>query len=247
MNDTRKIFYDNYVTSFKSQIADFSSDAITKYWRWCNYRYLPLIKKYDKSCEILELGCGPGYMLEYLRRVGYKNVKGIDVSPEQVEFASSRGIKVEEADVFEYLNRNTGKYDIIIALDFIEHFTIEELIKLSGLIFGSLKQGGMLLLHTPNAQGFFPGRIMYGDLTHRTFFNPNSLKQLFNMAGFSRIEVYETSPAPGNIKGKMNLLAWKFLRLLLNMMKTMETGMGLEIWTQNMIAAVYKDKNQNQA
>ncbi|NUN09985.1 MAG: class I SAM-dependent methyltransferase [Ignavibacteriaceae bacterium] len=241
MSDSRKQFYDNYVTGFKSQIADFSSEAIMKYWRWCDFKYLPILNNYGKSSSILELGCGPGYMLEYLRKKGYSNAKGIDVSPEQVKFAGSMGINVEEANVFEYLTGNKNSYNIIIALDFIEHFTVDELIILSKDILGALKPGGMLLLHTPNAQGFFPGRIMYGDLTHRTFFNPNSLKQLFFMAGFRKIDVYETSPAPSGLKGSLHLAAWKSLRVLLNILKTMETGGGLDIWTQNMIAAAYKE------
>lgn len=240
MNDFRAELYKTYVSGFKSKIASYSPEDVQKQWDWADYKYLPLIQKYPKEAKILEIGCGPGFFLEYLQKRGFTNTLGIDFSAEQIAYAEKRGVKAITGDALEYLKSQTGSYDIIIAFDFIEHFSKDELITLSRDIFKALAPGGMLLIHTPNAQGFFPNRIIHGDLTHMTIFNPNSIVQLFSSAGFTGIEVFETGPVPKNLKGKLRKAAWGLLKVFLNALKTIESGGGLTVWTQDMIGVCYK-------
>lgn len=242
MNDFRTELYKSYVSGFKSKIASYSKEDVQKQWDWADYKYLPLLQKYPKESKILEIGCGPGFFLEYLQKRGFKNTLGIDFSEEQVAFAAQRGVNVITGNALEFLKARKNEFDIIIAFDFIEHFSKDELITLSRDILSALTPGGMLLLHTPNAQGFFPNRIINGDLTHMTIFNPNSIVQLFASAGFTRIDVFETGPVPKNLKGILRKSAWSGLKFLLNVLKTIESGGGLSIWTQDMIGVCYKEK-----
>ena len=47
----------------------------------------------DQTLEIVDLGCGHGVYVYFLKKAGYKNVSGVDISQEQVELAHSLGIQ----------------------------------------------------------------------------------------------------------------------------------------------------------
>ena len=85
-------------------------------------RYLALLDGLSPNSLILELGCGQGYLLDFLRAKGFTRIKGIDISGEQVLCAQHKGLNVEQADVFEALENMRGVCDAIVAIDFIEHF-----------------------------------------------------------------------------------------------------------------------------
>lgn len=54
--------------------------------------------------EILDLGCGYGALIHVAKQEGYRNVSGIDASPEQVAAAKELGIDgVEQGDVMDAL------------------------------------------------------------------------------------------------------------------------------------------------
>ncbi len=83
-------------------------------WKWYYGRCLPL----DKSVKILDLGCGDGGFLYFLRSLGYENSTGIDISTEQIEVASKLRINgVECADIMSFLKDEKGSYDLIFARD----------------------------------------------------------------------------------------------------------------------------------
>ena len=49
----------------------------------------------DKNSRILNISCGPGYMVRLLSQNDYKNVTGIDAMPEKVVWAKSKNINCE--------------------------------------------------------------------------------------------------------------------------------------------------------
>jgi 2-polyprenyl-3-methyl-5-hydroxy-6-metoxy-1,4-benzoquinol methylase len=59
---------------------------------------------YNRNVAILDLGCGHGALIHLARQEGYKNIRGVDGSPEQVAAAKQLCIKgVEQGDVIEAL------------------------------------------------------------------------------------------------------------------------------------------------
>lgn len=110
--------------------------------------------------------------MTFLHSEGFTNVKGIDLSAEQVRLARERGLAVEVANAVTYLETTPETFDAILALDFVEHFSKAELLSLMPLIYSRLNPGGLLILQTPNGQGLFPNQIIYGDFTHLTIFSP---------------------------------------------------------------------------
>ena len=235
MADFRTELYRRYVSTFKAKQIERNDAALASYWKWCEFTYLPLLAEVPRDGAILELGCGPGPMLEFLQRHGYGAAHGIDVSEEQVHLAVERGLDARVADVFQFLDADPGRYDAILAIDFVEHFTREELLRLLPAVRAALKPGGCFIVQTPNGAGLLPGAVVYGDLTHLTIFNPGSLEQLFRVTGFNDFTFRETGPVCKNLVGRVRWLLWRLVRLLANGLRRIEVGRSQAVWTENMI------------
>jgi 2-polyprenyl-3-methyl-5-hydroxy-6-metoxy-1,4-benzoquinol methylase len=243
MADYRKIMYNHYVTKFKREKSYPNLKHRETYFLWCKFKIMPFLQGLDYESNILELGCGPGHMIEFLEKQGFKKVSGIDISSEQVELAKERGVEAEIADALRFLEGRQNTYDTIFALDFFEHFTKEEAVQLASLTFDSLAKGGKLILQTPNGQGLFPGQIIYGDITHLTIFTPTSLEQLLREAGYENFRFSESTPVPVTIKNKLSLFLWKIIKSFVNAIRRIETGKSQSIWTENMICYCEKTKD----
>lgn len=233
MADYRHKIYENYETKFNRVIDNVDKKSLISLYEHYKIKILPFLQQYDSQIRILELGCGPGYLIKFLTQNGFKNVVGIDISREQIALAKSKGFNVFLADVFDYLRKKTNKWNMVFALDFIEHFSKDELFEMLKLIYDSLEEQGVLIIRTPNAEGIFPNRIIYGDLTHQTIFNENSLSQLLNHSGFTKLTFFENSPVSKNIKGMMRSILWRTIKLPLNFIRIVETGGSQKLWTQD--------------
>jgi len=240
MNDFRKELYRRYSSTFKEHISEFDEKSVATMLSKYRYQYLPILKEFNKDVRILELGCGRGIFLEFLINTGYKNVFGIDVSKEQIDIAKVQNLDAEEIGVVEYLERNNEKFDLIFAIDLIEHFHKDELIPLFEGIYNNLRNGGAFIFHTPNGLGINANRIIYGDLTHLTIFTPNSAIQILKLVRFNKIKFYESEPYPKNVNGTLRLLLWKIVKLFLNIIRLIETGGTEKILTQNFIGYAKK-------
>lgn len=233
MINHRTKLYEHYHSDFNSRISNINAKVLISLYHHYDIKILPFLKSFDKDINILELGCGPGYLLDYLKLKGFKNFKAIDISNEQIELAKAKGHNVKVDDVFLYLKNSSEKFDAIFAFDLVEHFTKDELLELTDLVFNSLNNEGLLFIRTPNGQGIFPGQVIYGDLTHQTILNPNSLTQLLIQSGFRQIYFIENSPVGKNLNGLIRLFLWKLIKLFLNFIKMVESGGKQDIWTQD--------------
>jgi SAM-dependent methyltransferase len=237
MSDVRAKLYEKYVSAFKGDQTGFDLKA---YWKWCDRRFGQWFRDLPRTARVLELGCGPGYMLGYLSGLGFTDVSGIDISVEQVALARAAGHRAEVADVFAHLADRPAAFDLIVGLDFLEHFTRDELGLLAQVLHRALAAGGRLIAQTPNGEGLFPRQIIYGDLTHATILTPGSFRQLFTVYGFAGFEFRETGPAAKNLAGVIRLGLWKGIRLIANMVRRIEAGKTQAIWTENMLCRCEK-------
>ena len=104
----------------------------------------------DKDARILDLGCGHGTMLHTLKTLGYRNLQGVDCSEEQIEQARKVHPHVVQADALDYLKAHPGEFDVVIAVDLVEHFNRDEALLLLELCHHALAPGGRVLLQLPN-------------------------------------------------------------------------------------------------
>jgi SAM-dependent methyltransferase len=198
----------------------------------------------NKETAILDLGCGAGAWEYVARRLGYGNIVGIDCSPQQVAAARRLGLAgVREDDFLRVLRAlEDESQGLVIAFDVLEHFRKDEILEIVDQINRVLTPGGKVIIHTPNGTSPFSGRFGHGDFTHETIFTRNSLAQLLNSCGFSRIECYEDPPVVHGFVSLVRWLLWQVVRGALRFYLAVETGTldRQEIFTQNLLCVAVK-------
>ncbi len=121
--DYRKRFYEKYVQTLIRHTSKHDLEDEYNFRKKIYELNYKSILPEDKNANILELGCGPGYFLKYLNELGYKNIQGVDISPEQLELAKKLGVSsyIVQADIFDYLKSTKQKFDMICAFHLLEH------------------------------------------------------------------------------------------------------------------------------
>jgi len=157
--------------------------------KFYNYNYIKYIPQ-DRDSSILIISCGPGYFSHELRRVGYKNILGIDSDPEKVTFAKKRGLNCEVKEAFEFLRNNQNQFDVIIGEQEINHLTKEEITEFLGLCGKNLKDGGTLIIHSLNGANPITGaEALAQNFDHFNTFTEYSLRQILTYTGFEETKV----------------------------------------------------------
>ncbi|HEX2223398.1 MAG TPA: methyltransferase domain-containing protein [Thermoanaerobaculia bacterium] len=157
-------------------------------------QYVPWLR--DRS-PVLDLGCGRGESLALLRDHGVA-ARGVDGSARMVALCRERGLEAEEGDLFEYLARvPEGSLGGVVSFHVIEHLPVGSLNRLVGLAWRALRPGGALILETPNPLSVVvAARNFLLDPTHRRPVHPESLRLLYELAGFDPIERLDLRPFP---------------------------------------------------
>jgi SAM-dependent methyltransferase len=143
----------------------------------------------DRTSIMLDVGCGQGFFVYYLRSRGFANSSGIDVSPPQAEFGRRFGLDIRTGDALDLL-RAPGQYDWISLLDVLEHVLPDRVVPLLQAIYASLKPNGLCVVQVPNMENPFNVAVRYSDFTHRGGFTSGSLVQVLRLAGFQAFDVY---------------------------------------------------------
>ena len=146
--------------------------------------------------SFLDVGCGTGATLEYLKSKGASYVAGVDINKEAIEQASKRNLDyVLVADVEkDEMPFKEKEFDCIIFADVLEHlFNPWDTLK---KISQYLKDDGYILLSIPNIKNYhILWRLIYHDEwsycdegildnTHLRFFTLKEIKKLLDFAGF---------------------------------------------------------------
>lgn len=197
----------------------------------------------DKTVKILEVGCGNGRYIERMRLLGYSNITGIDISEDQINFAKNQ-LKLDcvfQSDAISWLENSNKKYDLIFCLDVMEHLELDELIKITKLIWGSLETKGSLIVQVPNSISPF-SPVFHGDLTHKRAFTKTSLRQLFIHNGFNEVAIIESKIKNLSFSTKIRQLIYSFiLRPIFYLCSIVIHGNNeAGNYTQNLIAIISK-------
>ncbi len=220
----RKDLYKNYGRDF--QDAELFDTKIAERWGKAYIWYLKNWLPDKKDALIADLGCGHGKLLYLLRKLGYVNLTGVDISNDQVVLARKICQNVEQSDVLNWLSHNSKQFDLFVGLDLIEHLTRTEAISFLSLSFSRLKNGGRLILQTPNADSPFGMGNRYGDLTHEFAYSIDLLSRMLRQVGFIDIEARELGPIPFGYSFHSTLrhLAWVVIRGGIQLINLCEIG-----------------------
>ena len=242
MNDkNRQKIYESYVSDYanfahgKQNLADIKKQFPV----WTAYygKHLPE----NKEAKIFECAAGNGGLLYWLQSLGYKNISGMDVSPEQVQESKQLGIEgVMQGDCREWLTTRPNSYDCIIARDLIEHFSKDEVFEFLEMVRNALRSDGVFIIQTPSGESLFAAKYRYIDFTHEVIFTHSSLRQVLRAAGFKEEKFYPTGPVVHGVISLMRFILWKMIVLKLKLYLLIESGSWGGIFTENMIAVAKK-------
>jgi len=183
--------YENYLTTHFStgHNIKFNKKEYELYYRYFKKNYNQYLPK-KKDSLILDLGCGIGHFLYYLKKQRYSNYIGVDFGKEAIEFCKKNfgTDKIINSGAAEFLKKSKQKFDAIIFNDIIEHIPKKDLIPLLKLIKKNLNKSGVLLIKTPNLSNpITAGSSRYIDFTHTLGFTEESLSQVLKLAEFKNI------------------------------------------------------------
>jgi 2-polyprenyl-3-methyl-5-hydroxy-6-metoxy-1,4-benzoquinol methylase len=236
----RERIYAHYASKFQDKVGAFNEQEAIHWGRPYGKSYFKGWLPRDLSAPVLEVACGGGRLLHLLKRLGYTDVSGVDLSPEQV--ALSRQVLPEERvhheDVIAFLEQHKGQFHLIIGLDIVEHFEKDECLRFLDACREGLGPGGRLVLQTPNAGCFWGAEHRYNDFTHEIGFNPNSLTRILSLVGFEGVVTRELGPVPHGVFSSVRWVLWRILRLKLMLWNLVEIGdSGSGVFTRNFLAS----------
>ena len=167
----------------------------TKYIKESIVNNFKIVKKTNslESIKILDIGCGGGIASEPLSRMGGK-LTSIDESKELINIAKVHAkamqldIKYEHSNI-DNLLKSKKQYDVIIALELLEHVNnveyfcevLSKLIKPNGLIIISTINRSILskMIVIKFAEDIFK-KIPSGTHSYKKFIKPIEIKKYFN-------------------------------------------------------------------
>ena len=117
-----------------------------------------IISYLKKGDQVLEIGCGTGFMISFqLANMGF-SIRGIDSDPKSIEYGrkifQKEGLDPENLQLTEHPSINITP-DVIIASEFLEHLSDQDIVNYLKHVRKTLRPGGYFLVTVPNGFGCF--------------------------------------------------------------------------------------------
>ncbi|MEO8377510.1 MAG: class I SAM-dependent methyltransferase [Candidatus Sumerlaeota bacterium] len=184
----------------------------------------------DTRGRLLDIGCATGRVMEMAAAHGWQ-VAGVELSPSLARKAANLlpASRIYTGDIMDQQQLSPGSFDAIVILDVIEH--VLDLLAFSKRVFELLTPNGVVILHTPNADGL--RARMEGERWnmripkyHYHLPTPKGLQLLAQRAGFASVSHRTTSGT-----GQENGVAHIAYQLKNSVLRTLRLGNGSEaIW-----------------
>jgi len=139
---------------------------------------LDFFEKYiGKDKRILDVGCGVGDNIMRLKKRGYDNVVGVDISSEMIVSAKSRGCE----KVFLVDDLDDRDYDVLLFSHVLEHVPYHNIQEFLEFYFSLAKKEALVVILMPVLYDAF-----YNDIDHIKPYYPDGLMTLFSNSVVSR-------------------------------------------------------------
>jgi 2-polyprenyl-3-methyl-5-hydroxy-6-metoxy-1,4-benzoquinol methylase len=195
-SDYRSRLFSTYNATHIAHLDATDEAKLEWFSKYAASNYLPLLNDFDKnSAEVLEVACNKGYLLKALSSHGFRNLHGVDLSPDDVAKAEALvpEATIAYADANAYLDEHAASFDIIILKAMLEHVPKAETLPLLERIKASLKTGGMVVIDVPNMDWLFASHERYMDFTHETGFTKETLAQVMRNV-FDDVRIIKSTP-----------------------------------------------------
>nr|WP_315105513.1 glycosyltransferase [uncultured Campylobacter sp.] len=173
-------FYKSFEDKFRGQRSEIKKRLLA-------YEpFLQILKQQDEKPAAADLGCGRGEWLEILKQNGF-TARGCDVSEEMIKECEKNALEAKNQGAIEFLSElEDSSLALVSAFQLVEHLEFNELCELIKQARRVLKDGGILILETPNPENLRVATLtFYLDVTHVKPIPPMLLEYLCEFEGFS--------------------------------------------------------------
>lgn len=242
MKDYEKKFYD-YQTRARGLLT---KDSLRE--RFCRSAgwYARRLRKFlpvELRAACVDLPCGYGNFLFFLRSLGYENITGYDADKEQVRLARLLDLPAHEGNAFEVMDGKKNEFDVISSLDFLEHIEKDEAIRFVESCLQALKPGGLLLIRTCCADGIMGAHDVFNDITHKWGMTCSVLQHLLEMTGFTKVEILDERPQAYNFVNSVRAAVFPVARCIMSGLLFCLGLMPPRIWSSSMWGVGYKPES----
>ena len=165
--------------------------------------HVPSLRFVDfKNKNVLDIGCGAGGFLTYLRNQYQSKVRGIDPNSNNAGKCKEVGIEVSVGYADEFMKQFENEFDVVTSFEVLEHVYSHKDLFVPAHHF--LKENSPFTISTPNAFHILrlwsmlwgDHRDMMMDPTrddgpeHIRLYSYKMMKRAFEKSGFSDIKVY---------------------------------------------------------
>ena len=153
---------------------------------------LTQVQRFQPAGRLLDVGCGPGFLMEAARRLGYEPY-GIEASEQGVEFAKKElGLEVEQGR-FEETHYPEGFFQVVIFSDILEH--VPDPIGFLAQAYRALAPGGIIDVSLTDAgcEEALRDKDKWWALslpTHFYQFTEKTLREALQRAGFEVVHLW---------------------------------------------------------
>lgn len=161
-------------------------DLEETYWWFRGHRLISfmLIEKYREKSQnkILDVGCGTGINMTYLRKYG--DVYGSDVSEEALKFCKTRGLKYVKISPAEKLDYQDNSFDIVTSFGVL--CCVQDDFQALREMFRVCKPNGTILITTPAIEFLYSKLKTEHDLSQHTTrrHSKKRMSKIVESAGF---------------------------------------------------------------
>jgi 2-polyprenyl-3-methyl-5-hydroxy-6-metoxy-1,4-benzoquinol methylase len=136
--------------------------------------------------SLLEVGSAKGYLLALLQDLGW-NVSGVELAESAAAYSRHQfGLEVFSGTLEEFRDRDARKFDVVLALDVIEH--VPDQPRFWQALHDLTHPGSWLIIDTPNVGGrnvpVVGDRWRGFNPFHIYLFNAETLRRAMTQAGF---------------------------------------------------------------
>lgn len=170
-----------------------------QYKEWKNWNQLftitpPDTRYYDgelggfvfAGTKVLEIGFGSGAFLAWAKAKGAE-VAGCELIEALCEEGNKRGYDTRAGSI-EKFAECIGKFELIVALDVLEHIPLNELPRFLEATKRIMAPNASFIARTPNGSSPWGLVFQHGDITHQTCLSAGRYEQLAQQTGFKIVE-----------------------------------------------------------
>lgn len=190
------------------------------------------------SMSVLEIGCGSGNFLRYLKHKGHGEIVGIDMDDQLADALSDLNeVEICLDDVANILKTTLkGRaFDRIVLLDVLEHIDFPVLRDLMINLHNHIKADGKILIRVPNIESPWGLKMHFGSFDHVTELGPGRLRELAKLTGWECDGCFAQHPM-GKRRRIKQMLANGILAFLLSYKP--------DIWTANVLTVFSNPDSQ---